>query len=152
MWNNLNFVLLAQAFATLFMTGLIWFVQVVHYPMFADVSSDRFAAYEVKHSKLTTFVVGPPMLLELVTVILLLKLSPAGSMNQLAWVGAILLAAIWFSTAFLQVPMHSKLEAGFDETSHRFLVNSNWIRTVLWTARGVLAVLMIQLQMKVAEG
>ncbi|MEP3479544.1 MAG: hypothetical protein ABJZ55_09875 [Fuerstiella sp.] len=152
MWNNLNCVLLAQAFASLLMTGLIWFVQVVHYPMFADVSSDGFAAYEVKHSKLTTFVVGPPMLLELVTVILLLKLCPAGAMNQMAWIGAIMLAAIWFSTAFLQVPMHSKLEAGFDEASHRFLVNSNWIRTALWTVRGVLALMMIQVQMKVSEG
>lgn len=152
MWNNLNSVLLLHAFATLLMTGLIWFVQIVHYPMFEDVGSDRFAAYEQKHSRLTTFVVGPPMLLELATVIILLKLCPAGSFNQMAWTGAILLAAIWFSTAFLQVPMHSKLEAGFDPASHRFLVNSNWIRTVLWTVRGVLALLMIQQQMKVAEG
>lgn len=152
MWNNLNSVLLAHACGTLFMTGLIWFVQVVHYPMFADVGTNGFAAYELKHSRLTTFVVGPPMLLELVTVILLLKLCPAGPMNQMAWIGAILLAAIWFSTAFLQVPMHSKLEAGFDQASHRFLVNSNWIRTVLWTIRSVLALMMIQLQMKAAEG
>lgn len=148
MWNNLNLVLLAHAFATLFMTGLIWFVQIVHYPMFQDVGSEGFAAYEKKHSQRTTFVVGPAMLLELLTVVLLLKLSPSNSMTQFAAVGAVLLAAIWISTAFLQVPMHSKLEAGFDPGAHRFLVNSNWIRTVLWTGRAALALMMISLQMK----
>lgn len=152
MWNNLNLVLLLHAFATLFMSGLIWFVQVVHYPMFQDVGVERFAAYELKHSRLTTFVVAPPMLLELVTVILLLALCPFGLMTQLAWGGALLLAAIWSSTAFLQVPMHSKLEGGFDQASHRFLVNSNWIRTSLWTARAVLALTMLHVQMKVLEG
>ncbi len=28
---------LAQTAATLFMTGLIWFVQIVHYPLFATI-------------------------------------------------------------------------------------------------------------------
>lgn len=148
MWNNLNLVLLAHAFATVFMTGLIWFVQIVHYPMFQDVGSAGFAAYEKKHSQMTTFVVGPAMLLELLTVVLLVKLSPSDSMTQLAWIGGVLLAAIWLSTAFLQVPMHSRLEAGFAPDAHRFLVHSNWIRTTLWTVRAVLALMMISMHLK----
>ena len=39
------FVLLAHAAATLFMVGLIWFVQVVHYPLFARVGPDAFVPY-----------------------------------------------------------------------------------------------------------
>lgn len=147
MWNQLNTVLLLHAVATLFMVGLIWFVQIVHYPMFADLGSELFAAYEKRHSKMTTFVVGPPMLLELATVMALLKLAPQGTMSGLAWAGAACLGLIWFSTAFLQVPMHAKLESGFDPDAHSFLVNTNWIRTILWTLRGGIAVLMLSLQL-----
>ena len=37
-------MLLTNAFATLAMVGLIWFVQVVHYPLFAKVGNSCFAA------------------------------------------------------------------------------------------------------------
>ena len=38
-------VLITCAAATWFMAGLHWFVQVVHYPLFADVGTERFIAY-----------------------------------------------------------------------------------------------------------
>ena len=34
--------LIIHAAATWFMVGLIWFVQIVHYPMFANVGRDSF--------------------------------------------------------------------------------------------------------------
>lgn len=43
-------LLITHAAATLWMTGLIWFVQVVHYPLFALVGSTGFAAYESAHA------------------------------------------------------------------------------------------------------
>ncbi len=55
---------LAQYAAALFMTGLIWFVQIVHYPLFARVlrntAPDAFRAYEASHANRTSFVVFPP--------------------------------------------------------------------------------------------
>jgi hypothetical protein len=61
----------------------------------------------------------------------------------MAWTGLALVAAIWLSTAAIQVPCHAKLAAGFDAEVHARLVSSNWIRTVAWTARGLLALAMI---------
>ena len=58
------------------MTGLIWFVQVVHYPMFALVGENHFAAYEKKHNQLTSYVVMPAMLTEMATASLLLLQNP----------------------------------------------------------------------------
>jgi hypothetical protein len=46
-------------------------------------------------------------------------------------------AVIWLSTAFLQSPLHTTLGRGFDPRAHRFLVTSNWVRTVLWSLRGL---------------
>jgi hypothetical protein len=59
-----KYVLLAHLAATLFMAGVIWFVQVVHYPLFSRIGSEKFSLYSKAHSRLTTCVVGPPMLVE----------------------------------------------------------------------------------------
>ena len=41
--------LIAQAAATLFMTGLIWFVQIVHYPLL-NASGSRHLRVRRKHT------------------------------------------------------------------------------------------------------
>jgi hypothetical protein len=130
-------LLLAHAAATLFMVGVIWLFQLVHYPLFARVGRPGFAAYSGSHTRLTGLVVGPPMLLEAATSVALVVWTPPGISVPLVWEGLILVAGIWLSTAFLQSPRHTTLGRGFDPSAHRFLVTSNWLRTVLWSLRGL---------------
>lgn len=137
-WHR--WVFLAQVAATLYMTGLIWFVQVVHYPLFGGVGREGFSVYEQRHSLLTTWVVAPAMLVELATALVLLWNRPPQLPLPALVVGAGLVAVIWLSTYLLQVPCHNRLTAGFDETIHQRLVVSNWIRTFAWTARSALLV------------
>ena len=138
----MELVFLAHVGATLFMVGLIWFVQVVHYPLFGSVGREGFARYSQAHSRLTGFVVGPPMLVEAGTAVALVVRAPEGVPFSLPLIGLVLLAVVWLSTAFLQSPQHTVLGRGFVAASHRFLVLSNWVRTVCWTARGVVVLLM----------
>lgn len=132
--------LLLNIASTLFMTGVIWFVQVVHYPLFDGVGLDGFELYETRHSNLTTFVVIVPMFVELITAALLVWKRPALLNVWKVWLGLGLVGIIWLSTAFLQVPQHSKLALGFDVSAHGFLVSSNWLRTAAWTLRSALVV------------
>ncbi len=131
-------ILLANAAATLFMLGLIWFVQVVHYPLFAAVDRDGFVAFHAAHSRLTTLVVGPPMLLEAITAALLVIARPSAAPAAAAWTGLALVGVIWLSTALVQVPNHGVLAASLEPGAIRALVAGNWLRTVAWTARGAL--------------
>lgn len=39
--------------ATLFMVGLIWFVQVVHHPLTTSEGRGEFVAYEMEHTRRT---------------------------------------------------------------------------------------------------
>ncbi|CAA9459599.1 MAG: hypothetical protein-transmembrane region and signal peptide prediction [uncultured Rubrobacteraceae bacterium] len=135
-------VLLVHLAATVFMVGLIWFVQIVHYPLFGLVGRDGFARYSAAHSRLTGFVVGPPMLVEAATAVALAVSPPQGVSFFPPLFGLALLAVVWISTAFLQSPQHGVLGGGFVPGSHRFLVRSNWIRTVCWTGRGLLVLWM----------
>lgn len=126
------------------MTGLIWFVQIVHYPLFARVGAVEFQGYEQAHQRLTTFVVMPLMLVELVTTIALATWFRPVEIPALAvWMGVCLLAAIWLSTFLLQVPQHERLARGFDIHAHGLLVAGNWIRTVAWTTRSLLLLWMV---------
>ncbi len=147
-----NAVFVVHLAATLFMTGLIWFVQVVHYPLFAQVGAAGFAAYEAAHTARTTLVVAPAMLVEAATAVLLLAVRPACAPGWALWAGAGLAAVNWFSTALLQVPRHEILAAGFDAEAHRFLVASNWVRTAAWTARAMLVLWLAARIMAAPEG
>ncbi|QEG24555.1 hypothetical protein [Mariniblastus fucicola] len=133
-----NLVLCLNLLSTWYMVGLIWMVQCVHYPLFAKVSAENYVAYQQLHERYITPVVGVPMLIEIVTAMLLLNFVPKGVPVAWVWTALILLIVAWLSTAFLQVPCHSKLNIAFDDVVHRRLVNTNWIRTVSWTARGIL--------------
>jgi len=136
-------ILLANVFATLFMVGLIWMVQVVHYPLFDDVGQQNYVSYQQRHQTNITYVVGPMMLIELVTAVGLAMYPVEGVGKPLVYVGIALVLVIWLSTAFIQVPCHSKLVNGFDPAAYRWLVNSNWIRTFAWTGRGAVVTLML---------
>lgn len=123
------------------MAGLIWFVQVVHYPLFGGVDVATFPAYHREHMRLTTLVVGPLMLAEAgaaITIVALRLSSPTPS-----WMGVALLAVVWGATLFLAVPRHDELAQDFTASAHAALVATNWIRTVAWTARAVLSLTMV---------
>jgi hypothetical protein len=137
-WLLPGAVFVAHLVATLGMVGVIWFVQVVHYPLFGLVGGAGFPGYAAEHGRRTTWVVAGPMLAELGTGVLLLWRRPNAMPAWAAWCGLALLLVVWASTFGLQVPRHGELAGGFDARAHRRLVRSNWVRTAAWSARGVL--------------
>lgn len=137
-------LLLIQFTATALMTGIIWFVQIVHYPLFGRIPADGFTHYEQAHTVRTGWVVAPLMLLELATAaaLPLLRAPVSATPAYLAALGCLLL--IWASTFLIQVPLHGILERHPDAAAMRRLVTTNWIRTLLWSVRlGLLATLML---------
>jgi len=132
-------MLVAQMFASVGLVGLMWFLQVVHYPLFTRVGNDRFFAYELTHRWLVAFVVSPFMCVEAIAAAWLVVDTPPGISTGWAIVGLSLIAVPHLSTLFVQVPLHHKLSANFDPVLVRRLVRSQWIRTLAWTARGVLS-------------
>lgn len=128
-------VALAHLTATVFMAGVIVFVQVVHYPLMAQVGSAGFATYERLHTIRTGWVVVPPMLIELACALFLALGFEGEAGARVAFLGLALLIVIWISTAVLQAPAHRRLLLGFDARTHRRLVRTNWLRTLAWLAR-----------------
>jgi multidrug transporter EmrE-like cation transporter len=127
--------LLIQVATTWAMTGIIWFVQLVQYPSFAQVDPTSFQAFHAHHSSAISFIMAPLMVLEALSAFAFLWAPLRVQSSWQIWLGIGLVIVIWASTILLQVPAHSRLGSGFDEDSWRLLVSSNWVRTVAWSAR-----------------
>ncbi len=136
-------MLLIHAATTWFMVGLIWVIQVVHYPLFDAVGAEGFAEYEREHARRMGRVLAVPATTEVVTGAGLLWWRPSEVGLGLVVGSGALLALIWVVTVSVQVPLHARLSMGFDAAAHRRLVATNWVRTAAWTARGVLVALML---------
>lgn len=137
-------VLVAQAVASGMMAGIIWFVQVVHYPLFAAVTGPGETAYARANQARTSLVVLPPMLVEAAAAGWLALRPPAGVGFIPAAVGLVLVGLLWLSTLAVQMPLHGRLARdGHAAGVVAALVRSNWPRTLLWTARAILAAWML---------
>lgn len=133
-------LLLVHAAVTWAMVGVIWYVQLVRYPRFTSIPKDAFPAYQADNIRRMTRVVGPLMVCEGAAAAALAWRLRDG----LALAGLAALVLVWVSTAFVQLPLHRALRAGFDSALHRRLLQTNWVRTIAWSVRGVLALWMFR--------
>lgn len=138
--DGMTAAVIAHAVATWYLVGLIWTVQVVHYPLFARVGDDGFAAYEAAHSTRITALIGLPWAVQGLTTVALLAVPPPGVSGWLVVSAAVLAAIPVLVTLILSVPAHQRLGNGFDADAHARLVTTNWLRTGAWSAHGVVAV------------
>lgn len=136
-------VLLLNLVATFTMVGVIWFVQVVHYPLLAVVPVESASTVAVDHQRRTGWVVMLPMTIEGFTTLGLLKWVPEGVAWWVPWLNGVFLAVALGCTVLLSVPRHARMAAKPDASVGRELVLTNWPRTVAWSARGVVVALML---------
>ncbi len=128
-------LLVLHIVACALMTGLIWTVQLLLYPAFAFVDQNKSAQFHLRHSQVITWIVGPIMLVELVTGILFFVQTSGDFLFQISLA---LLILIWVSTACLSVPIHNRLSVAWDQAQIVRLVWTNWPRTILWSVRLVI--------------
>lgn len=136
-------VLALHAAATFFMVGLIWVIQVVHYPSFPLVGADGFSHFEAAHTRRMAMLLALPAPVEIVTAAALLWVRPAGVPATLIVASGALLVVVWITTGAVQARMHSQLSRGHDPELIRRLIATNWWRTLLWSGRGVTVGMML---------
>ena len=133
---SIDLLLIANAVFCFVLTGLILTIQLVHYPLFLKIKPENFSNYEKAHTKKITVLVAPLMIAELLLAFLLFFQST----NITSFILLILVALIWSSTFFIQVPLHSKLVENYSKEHIQKLIKSNWIRTIIWLARSAIFV------------
>lgn len=118
------------------LTGLIWTVQLVHYPGFINVGRETFSTYEALHRKRIFPLVGPLMAAELAATAWLIL---AGHVSILHMIAAALVILVWVHTWTFAAPAHFRLDReGYSKPVIRKLVLGNWVRTISWTVRALI--------------
>ena len=132
---SLKLLLLLNFGFAAYLTGLIWTVQLVHYPGFAYVAPEKFAAFHQHHTRSMSWVVLAPMVLEL-GLAGWLAWQGRNTLGAAVWWGLALVVFIWAATFLISVPFHNRLTAdGYSYVAIDGLVRTNWLRTVAWTVR-----------------
>ena len=128
-----NFVLLVHLTFTSIMTGVIWVIQIVHYPSFHFIEKELYTAFQKFHINKISIIVIPIMLAELITGMMLFL--DKSSKSPFLIISFVILVLIWLITGVFFSKAHNELMTGYQELVVNQLVVMNWIRTLLWTLR-----------------
>ncbi len=139
----MSFIFLFNLVLSFIALGLIWTIQLVHYPSMKYIPKDRFPEYHNFHSIRISILAIPLMFAELFTSIILLYQNLNNAIQTIFIVNLILVLLIWLSTFLIQVPLHNVLSKEKNTEKLSKLIFSNWIRTILWTARSILMILFL---------
>jgi hypothetical protein len=126
---------------TLAMCGLMLAVQFVIYPQFRSVDPADFSTYAADHATRMIMALALLAPLEIIFAawIWLDPIDPIG--RTPAFISGALLAIGWVATAAWYAPLHGRLQTeAYDADRVEQLISTNWLRTILWVARGGFAV------------
>jgi len=137
-------LLLLWAGLVFWVLGQIWFVQIVVYPLFAQVGAAEYVGYHrfySRHIPLPVIVPGFASFLLPVPLALYGPVVPfwMSAANIAAGIVGLLV------TILLEIPRHSRLEKnGKDEAVIAELIRYNWPRTLSITSQAVITFLMLR--------
>lgn len=138
-----NILLFIHAFATWMMIGLIFFVQVVYYPLYVRLK-DHFTPYDKKDIKHMGYLVAPVFFFEFISAVILVFYKYDDFVYRiLSLVNLLMLISIWVVSYILQVRRFGKHTLVFIDKMHHFLLTSNWYRTCVWFLRGLVVLSML---------
>ena len=128
---------------TWFLVGLIWTIQTVHYPSFGSIDPDLYSDFQQRHMSKLGPLVGPAWFVEGVLVLAIFLTAPTSTTLLWAVIGGLLELIVIGVTIRSSMPAHASLTSGFDATVHHRLVRTNWIRTLAWSGRGLIAFVLL---------
>ena len=125
-------ILIIQLLFSGIILGILWFIQLIHYPLFFKIKED-FEAYEKEHIKRMTYLIIPLIIPDVFLNVLLTLLLVHHPYSLLLAFSLGFNLMTWLSTLFFQIDQHKQLSCCFSLKTLKALVKTSWIRTVLWT-------------------
>jgi hypothetical protein len=121
------------------MAAAIWFVQLVHYPLYRAVPGSAFAAYHRQHLRRARLTLGLPILGEALAAVALVWTVAEPDTRILAWIGLGLLVLGLALTVTLIERSYRQLTSRLEESSLRSLLHWNLLRAIIWSGNVVIA-------------
>ena len=122
--------------STSLMVGIIWVIQLLHYPTFHFIKQSDYVEFQHFHMQRISFIVVPVMIIELLSGFMLVYYFR----SNLLILCLIILLVIWLITFVFFTKLHQSLLGGYDKIIVKKLVQINWSRTVLWSLRLIILI------------
>jgi hypothetical protein len=122
----------------LYTAGFVWTLQLMDYPMVAELREGAAESYMAHHNQMFWRVLAPGLLVAGGTALLLPLVRPAVPLWAAALVIALLVAVLVLSGA-VATPDRVALARHFSAATHAHLLRVSWVRTGAFTAWGGLA-------------
>ena len=141
-----HWFLLFWTVVVFYVTGGIWFAQIVVYPLFGKVGPDEYVAYHKFYSSRIPLPVIVPGFACFLLPIALVFLRPESVPLWMALANVACALVGLFVTVALEIPRHARLEkGGKQEAVIRELILYNWPRTLAITGSALLTLWMLTL-------
>lgn len=128
----IDILLAIQIISSLILFGVIWTIQLVHYPAFRYISYKDFIDFEAHHTFNISLIVIPLMILELISAAILVYFES----HYLTQLNMVIVFFIWMVTFLFSVPCHKILANGKNHLAIEKLNKTNWLRTMAWSIKG----------------
>ena len=116
---------------------LIWLVQLIIYPSFKYLESQKVIDWHNRYSTRISLIVIPLMIGQLFITIIQLM----GQTYISYFIGALVLS-VWLITFLFFVPLHQKISKNqINSSTFSQLITVNWWRTAIWTTIFIVALL-----------
>ncbi len=122
--------------STSLMVGIIWVIQLLHYPTFHFIKESDYVEFQHFHMQRISFIVVPVMIIELLSGFMLVYYFR----SNLFILCLTILLVIWLITFVFFTKLHQSLLGGYDKIIVDKLVQINWSRTVLWSLRLIILI------------
>ena len=122
--------------STSLMVGIIWVIQLLHYPTFHFIKQSDYVEFQHFHMQRISFIVVPVMIIELLSGFMLVYYF----WSNLFILCLIILLFIWLITFVFFTKLHQSLLSGYDKIIVDKLVQINWSRTILWSLRLIILI------------
>jgi len=142
--SSIDWLILLSASWGLFI--LIWLIQIVHYPSFRYIDVTSFSSFHQHHTNTITLIVLPLMLCELVNV---LWVAYKTGFSPLFLLLSGIVISIWVTTFLVSVPLHNQMAQFKNTEAIEKLINTNWVRTTLWTTKVVIVTFLFYKNVKI---
>jgi hypothetical protein len=139
-----HWILLLWTLLIFYVTGGIWFAQIVVYPLFGKVGEDEYVAYHKFYSSRIPLPVIVPGFASFILPVPLVFLGPGSVPLWIALANVACGLVGLLVTVVLEIPRHARLEkGGKQEAALRELILFNWPRTFSVTGQVLLTVPML---------
>jgi hypothetical protein len=140
--------LILQAACSIGLAGVAWYRLLVHLPLLRRVDRRRLPRYVLPMETLEQFVIGPILLVETLSSLMLLLAIPVTIPQFYPAAGLALLVLIWvLSIAVARKSLHV-LSRGFSAMAMRRVLCAAWVQSVAWTFRAVLILFIMLMAMR----